>query len=351
MKSFLFTNTFFEEELVSNEIKTPLDFLNKHPVYLQLQYLSFLTASASETPLVSHPPSEAYLKNLESLGFSSDFALLSDFPIGNASLHSWGPSKSLSLWALHNDLEYKIPDLAFVKQVQSKQFCFEKCPKLPHSTVLLNLKDLDLWWNSFEGIKVLKTLYGSSGRGHFIGGPGDLAKASSFFQKQSNPVIGQPWVERVIDFSTQWKIEENGTYLYLGSTLCKNSLKGTYEQSVAGPEKKLFENYMDFFDEHLLHAKAMIQTLIAFGFFGNVGFDAFLYKDSYEVKLFPIVEINARKTMGWVALKLYEKLNPSGCLTLSYEPSLKHSEGLLPSSIQSKSFPRQLKVGFQERAK
>lgn len=53
----------------------------------------------------------------------------------------------------------------------------------------------------------------------------------------------------------------------------------------------------------------------------------------YDDTLHPIVEINLRKTMGWLALKLQKNL--------SYQ---KGGEGLLPSHLEKTTFPKQLKL-------
>jgi predicted ATP-grasp superfamily ATP-dependent carboligase len=68
------------------------------------------------------------------------------------------------------------------------------------------------------------------------------------------------------------------------------------------------------------------------GFRGNVGIDSMIY----DGKLHPIVEINLRKTMGWVALKLGK--------SVAYETG---TEGLLPKFLdigKKITFQKQLKL-------
>jgi hypothetical protein len=68
------------------------------------------------------------------------------------------------------------------------------------------------------------------------------------------------------------------------------------------------------------------------GFRGNLGIDAMIY----DQKLHPIVEINLRKTMGWLALILGKNL--------SYEQG---NEGVLPNYLQvgkEITFQKQLKL-------
>jgi predicted ATP-grasp superfamily ATP-dependent carboligase len=80
--------------------------------------------------------------------------------------------------------------------------------------------------------------------------------------------------------------------------------------------------------------------MISLGYFGNVGIDAMLYGS--PVTLHPIVEINARKTMGWVALEVQKRHFPNQTLTLSYAKN--SAEGWLPSSLGDTLFTRQLMI-------
>ncbi len=322
--------------------------LQRHPLYFQLHYLSCLVADADETPLLSHPPDPLYLENLKSLGFDvPSYALLSDFPYLPPSLSSWGPSESLQKWALERNISYKIPSLDLVRKIQSKEFCFSHFPRFEKSKLISSLDELTFWWSSFKGPKVLKTLYGSSGKGHHISQGDDLSKALAFFKRSehSSPIlIAQPWVERVLDFSTQWHIEKNGTFSYLGATVCENSSRGSYLKSKVGREDLLFKDQIDFFAEHLVYAKQAVEKLISLSFFGNVGFDAFIYKhpETNQETLFPIVEINARKTMGWVALKIAKKLCIDETLSINYTSNAENLAGLLPSHKDAKPFAKQL---------
>lgn len=345
MQHLLFTNAFFEEELISASPLTPLQHLEKHPVYFQLQYLSLLVAESFETPLLSHPPDLRYLKHLESLGFSvPSYALLSDTPIVPTSLSSWGPSQSLEAWASEKNISYKIPPLDLVKKIQSKEFCFKSFPQLEESALISSLEELTSWWSSSsKGPKVLKTLYGSSGRGHHICYDDDPSKALAFFKR--NPIlIAQPWVERVLDFSTQWVIHDDGSFSYLGSTVCENTSRGIYLKSRVGADELLFKDHIHFLHEHLIFAEKAIKQLAALSFFGNVGFDAFVYihPETKKQTLFPIVEINARKTMGWAALQMAKKLSKCNLLILSYQKNQENLLGLLPSHKDSRLFPKQL---------
>lgn len=351
MKSFLFTNAFFEEELSNPSSLSVIQLLQKHPLYFQLQYLSCILANPLETPILSHPYDVHYLAHLQNIGLApSSFALLTD-NLKPSTLSSWGFSRSLSKWAEEKKCVYINPLSEIIYKIQSKEFSFDTFPQPKHSQKITNSKELTAWWNSFPGPKVLKTLFGSSGRGHFLslGASSDLAKALSFFSQckdKSPSLIAQPWLTRILDFSSQWHISPDGTLSYLGATLCENSSRGTYQKSITGKESLLFHKYFSYFEEHISYAQKAVELLKQLSFFGHVGFDAFLYTDpeTHQTKLFPIVEINARKTMGWAAVQLLQKLSLSSntLLSIHYRSTKNPSLGLLPSSHQGICFSKQL---------
>ena len=58
--------------------------------------------------------------------------------------------------------------------------------------------------------------------------------------------------------------------------------------------------------------------MLCLGYFGNVGIDAMVYRSENGPQLHPIVEINARKTMGFAALELQKRHFPNKTITLSF---------------------------------
>ena len=102
----------------------------------------------------------------------------------------------------------------------------------------------------------------------------------------------------------------------------ENSERGVYSKTLIGKE-------IPFLEEHLEYVKVPLKLICDAGFVGNLGIDAM----SYNNTLHPIVEINLRKTFGWLALELGR--------SLSYE---KAGQGLLPTHLEKITFPKQLKL-------
>ena len=337
MEQLLFVNPFFEEELFSSA-NSLTEYLSKHPVYLQLHYLSCLLAEKSALLLYSFE--EGYLERIERLGIAPPSIVYLKDPLQKSyNISSWGPSLLLDDFAKKQSCFYKIPSWDLVKQVNGKDFSFSMGPKLPEAELLSSEEEIIRWYHAVRGPKVLKTLYGASGRGHCI-----LYKeneeeiALQFFRREkarSFSVIAEPWVERVLDFSSQWYIEEEGLISYLGSTVCENSPRGIYRRSLVGPVDLLFKENQEFLEEHLIHAKKALEKMRGLGFFGPLGFDAMLYKhpQTKKLQMQPILEINARRTMGWAALRLYEKLKWDGLASFSYELKKTGRESFLPQYV------------------
>ena len=137
-------------------------------------------------------------------------------------------------------------------------------------------------------------------------------------------MIGEPWVERILDFSTQWKDGQ-----LVGVTIFENEPNGTYKGTYAG----VVEEWA--LEDHLRVALPLIEKMGKMGYGGHIGIDAFIYLWEGERRLHPIVEINGRKTMSWVALQL-----AGGRLFYT-----RSSQGLLPSRLGKTEFLRNIHCG------
>jgi hypothetical protein len=287
-------NTFFEKELENGAQRPLIHWMRAHPVVMQLQFLPLLYAGPEDRILVSDLPDHP----------DSRLCLIDDPPKGFAIEH-WGPSLAIASWAKMHGIDYEFPDWEWVKKINSKVFSFTNSPKLPGAELLETSKDITAWLQKTSGPKVLKTPFGTAGGGHRIN--------PNVKRLYMGPMIGEPWVERMMDFSTQWKDGE-----LLGVTVFENEPNGKYRKTVAGrvPPWAL--------EEHLAVALPLIEKK------GHVGVDAFIYLWEGKERLHPVVEINARKTMSWVALQMPGK-------SLSYTHS---AAGLLPSRLRNIQFSR-----------
>lgn len=338
-------NTNFEWELEQQEIPDLHSSLHTHPIFLQLQFLPCLYGNPGDAIGVTAFPPDAYINAMKQQGYPTlSYHLLAQPLLSKQQVTSWGASRAVASWAKQHGLFYAMPKWDVVRRVNSKAFSFEQCTPLDGAQLLTGKQDAELWLSLQKRPFVLKTCFGFSGKGHLIIDPSssyDPQKITRFLEKEWKrglPVIGEPWVERVLDFSTQWEISASGSIDYLGVTRCFSTKTGTYSKTMIGDPKRLFGSYLPQVEEHSMIARATLENMQQLGYFGHVGFDAMIYEND---RLHPIVEINARKTMGWVALMLQQKRAPGKLLRMEYQTS--PGEGLLPQTLGADvTFPRQL---------
>jgi len=343
MKHLHIANTFFEWELTEKEVPDLLKAFEQHPVFLQLQFLPFLYGGKEDAVGISHLPPQDYWKYFSTIGINppEPFVLSTKktFPFEN--IESWGASRSIDAWSAQRGIDYPKPPWEIVKKVNSKEFSFLNSPRLPFAALLHNELEAQEWLKNQIGPRVLKTCFGMSGRGHLLITDETIQseKISLFIkraEKNHLPVIAEPWVKRVMDFSTQWQIEKSKEIYYFGATCCENDARGTYRSNQVGPESQIFKERLDFLETHKTYAIDLLSRIAELGYFGNVGFDAMLYEQEGKTLLHPIVEINARKTMGWVALMLQRLYFPDRLITMKYEAKSENKQGLLPEFLELK---------------
>ncbi len=294
-------NTFFEKEL-ERPTQRPLQaWIRSHPIVMQLQFLPLLYAGPDDRIAVSDLPDHPDPR-----------LCLLDNPPSHLPIAHWGPSQAIASWAKTHQIPYRLPDWERIRQINSKVFSFTQSPKLPGAELLMTPQDVKAWIEKTPDPKILKTPFGTAGNGHL---------QPNVKRLYICPLIGEPWVERILDFSTQWNEGQ-----LLGVTLFENEPNGTYKGTFQGT----VESWA--LEEHLAIAQPLVKKIEQLGYSGPLGIDAFIYLWQGKKRLHPIVEINARKTMSWVALQMPTK-------QLFYTHS---SQGLLPSRLNDTSFSRNI---------
>ena len=323
-----------------------------HPFYLQLQFLPALY-SEGDTIGVTHFPREDYFDFLTKIGLPvPHMKLLSDSNFSAVdSVDSWGASQNIADWATQHELSFPMPPWDIVKEVNAKTFSFSHSEPIEGSALLTTKDELLAWCKTPPLPKVLKTCFGFSGRGHLlILGKITDAQIVQFAEREwthGRPVIGEVWVRRILDFSTQWKIAAGGAIDFLGATVCENDGRGGYRGTKVGELSSLFGPHIEALHKHKEKAFPLLELIAKRGYFGNIGVDAFLGEDHLRA----VVEVNARKTMGWVALELQRRFFPEKSFTLSLMKPLHANASmhpLLPSALHgsSTSFTHQLYLHF-----
>jgi hypothetical protein len=305
-------NTCFELELENPSLSLET-LLSSHPHFLQLQFLPVLFAKPGDHVLVSEYPSSSYVREMESQGFTlPEFVLFKELKTYDEVV-LWGQTHNTA--KLFPSLP--MPPLSSILELSSKFFAHALSP-LPSSRLLHNEQDLAAF---SEGI--IKTAHGFSGRGNIPTSQKERLRKLPF------PLLGEPFKERLFDFSTHWEIQHHELH-FIGWTAGKYTTFGSYIGNRADNSSNRFVEEQKAFME--TKKKALLQT----GYFGPLSVDAMVYEEQGE-KLQPMIEINPRRTMGSLTWHLCQKL---GCSSLEIRYEKKGGQlGLLPNE---KKFSKQL---------
>jgi len=163
----------------------------------------------------------------------------------------------------------------------------------------------------------LKPRFGSSGRGRVAGRAegGDRAAIEGAFSRlaKRGGALIEPWVERIADLSAQLLIEESGSVLLLGTFEQCTSPAGIVRGHRGRVDSRGRASSGSPHDEALREAAvAMALAASEAGYRGPCGVDAFVYRDGAGQEAFrPVVELNARFTVGQIALAEMRRAVPT----------------------------------------
>jgi uncharacterized ferritin-like protein (DUF455 family) len=210
-------------------------------------------------------------------------------------------------------------------------------------------------WPDWTGLRfTLKPRFGSSGRGRLAGQGAidrDRARGALVRLAARGGAIFEPWLERRGDFSVALHVAPEGAddaapgITLLGSLECWNSASGVHRGHFGEIDSRgrVFSGARE--DETLRADAAAVAGLArAAGFHGPCGVDGFRYlqptgpaegsdaatggADEGVERLRPVVEFNARPTMGLVAIGLARRALPRVRKRLAIEPGARHGFAL-----------------------
>ncbi|MFO7156730.1 MAG: hypothetical protein DIU72_008960 [Pseudomonadota bacterium] len=171
---------------------------------------------------------------------------------------------------------------------------------LTPTAVEARVRELPPWSRGW----VLKPRLGSSGRGgvrRIEHVPGALERL-----RRRGGAVFEPWLSRTEDLSALLLVGPKGELRWIGTTRLLVRSSGVYlgNQGIVEPDGRICSGSPR--DEELCAAAAEVARLAAErGYFGPLGVDAFAFRGpDGEVVFRPVVEVNARFTMGMVAAGL-----------------------------------------------
>ncbi|MFD2176289.1 hypothetical protein [Veronia pacifica] len=213
-----------------------------------------------------------------------------------------------------------LPDYQDVVKVNDKRYAVDCCHRLGIKSYGTNLQSSSclaaLETHSLP--LILKEPFGVSGKGSLvIKHPAILARICDHLKKQMQhgkqlALTVEPFLEKALDFSSQWKISEDGTVTFISySEILNEHLKFS---GVRQPSSALIERIESV--GYRAQLEPLLATMFKDGYWGAVCIDSMLLQDGTVV---PVVEINARESMGSLAHRWFECLElPSEALFQQY---------------------------------
>jgi carbamoylphosphate synthase large subunit len=147
---------------------------------------------------------------------------------------------------------------------------------------------------------VLKPRFGTAGRGRVP----TAALTDRAWQKLLNRggAVFEPWLLRTADVSSQWWLSDDGAHL-TGCTLQDIDAQGLYRGCtfVMDVDGTATSGLADE-DVFVAHSRVVVEAAHAAGYRGPCGVDGFAYTDDDGERQMRVCELNARFTVGMIAL-------------------------------------------------
>lgn len=163
------------------------------------------------------------------------------------------------------------------------------------------------------GRAMLKAPWSSSGRGVFAAKHPMTVPVRQRCEKiiaTQGAVEVEPFFERVFDLALEFNMCGNGKCEYLGLSYFLTNERGEYRGNdlrLSYVGAKYFESFE--LKETIAAVSHGLSTVVGNRYVGPVGVDMMLFMDKGHLRLHPCIEVNLRRTMGWVALQLCKGLS------------------------------------------
>jgi hypothetical protein len=288
----------------------------------EMAYCLVPLAQPEDCVWAPEPPDPGYSQHLEAIGLPGARFVSRAEDIGRGTaLIPWGWCKSVEDWAARHGCVCDAPNLATVAQVNSREFSggleAEWNVGLSGARVIRTLQELEAALT--EGAKlpqgwVIKANFGMSARERILvrrspPRPQDIQWARHRLQR-GEPLFFEPWVECVTECGCQFSVPQSGPPLLEGITGLLTDAQGTYRGSrlfgaaEGRPSNLLPSGVLDV-------VEGAVRRVQQQGYVGPVGIDVMQYRTPEgEIGWRPLQDINARLTMGRVALGLRRLLGP-----------------------------------------
>lgn len=229
----------------------------------------------------------------------------------------WGWTDELRRWAERPGCICSPPSQAAVRRANSRRTSFELEREwdvgLAGTAMIRSAAELA---NVLKGLAVsqpwvIKAEFGMSARERILGGGPDMSPShADWIRKRldrDGAVFFEPWVERLDEAGMHFTIPSSGSPEFNGVARLISDAGGHYrgnEFAASAPDAR-------WWDPAIPTGWRAAERLQSFGYFGPLGIDVMQYRDpDGTVRVRPIQDVNARFTMGRLALGFRRQLQP-----------------------------------------
>ena len=283
-ESFLFDENYIEDSSSSRKIIS------------EFEYVFFLInkESCRLKNCVQYEP--YYLDTLRALGFY----IPAFEPKAIRYQHWWGHRHDLKIERICNS---KLTSAQLAKNLGWGFF---------QGAIVENLSEIKMHIEKYPEILkwILKSADSFSGIGHYQFTSDNLNedKIRSVLKKK---MLLEPLYERVFDIGSTFVVE-NGAIKDFFMVENYNSSSGRFRGGVGACNVDKFKKYiLEKYQYDLSQYEKTLQLIadkyLELGALYNIQIDSFVYRENSQLKLYPLVEVNYRKTMGLVINSLAQK--------------------------------------------
>jgi len=230
----------------------------------------------------------------------------------------WGWTQEIRNRADQQGWYYSAPPHTVVTEANSRRFSFQ-CEQ-EWKIGLEGTAAVDSVESLAEAIRrlprgddrwVVKAEFSMSARERVLGQGRELPEQTLHWARKrierDGIVFVEPWVDRIAEAGLQFTIPQSGEPVFEGVTPLLTDERGEYR----GNRFAVHDNIESLWSSSIDTAQQVAQKLQAKGYFGPLGIDAVRYRDREgELRLRPLQDINARYTMGRLALGFRRLLKP-----------------------------------------
>lgn len=296
----------------------------------ELAILPFVFCSPDDFVLTETRPSENFLQVLKNSGFKlprfcnfKELEAMPDDTFDKIIPWGWSPATHFYLKKLKEkcSAEFKTSPVfhwndqhkMLYERSTSKEFLTDILSRLKYNWlisdeltghIILNFDELESLLKE-HGQLVVKAPLSSSGRGiQMIRNPElDNARKQwiSGILKQQKYLIAEPLLDKIIDFSFQFKILAENRIEYLGLSFFETNSNGQYLKTLINADvsqiqdKTISENLKSVADTILSVLSSSVYSKL---YQGYLGVDAMIFRYENKLMLHPCVEVNCRANMG-----------------------------------------------------